>query len=314
MSFRNKYFNKKIRSLSNQLLIPPFIDQHDYRNSIFLAGTGRSGTTWLQEILNYDNSYRIMFEPFYPEKVNIVSDWLPFQYLNTYKVDTKYLKPALDILSGNVRNRWVDKYNKRLFSKRRLIKDIRANLILYWIKDNFPEIPIVLIIRHPCAVANSKLQANWEDNLKYYVCQEALMEDFLNPFEREMRKLKSSFEKHIFSWCIENFIPLKQFHEGEMFITFYETLCVRPKSEINELFSFIGKNSTPKVLKRILKPSLETSKRSAIISGTDLISSWRKNISDVQIKKALDILSLFGLDEIYNDSNSPLVDAKNLLK
>jgi hypothetical protein len=44
---------------------------NDFRNTIFLAGTGRSGTTWLSNIINYKNEYRYMFEPFQSKKVNI---------------------------------------------------------------------------------------------------------------------------------------------------------------------------------------------------------------------------------------------------
>jgi len=36
----------------------------DHRKSIFLAGTGRSGGTWLSDILNQRNEYRLVFEPF----------------------------------------------------------------------------------------------------------------------------------------------------------------------------------------------------------------------------------------------------------
>jgi len=312
MNFRNSYLNKKIRSLRNKIPIPPLIDQHDYRKSLFLAGTGRSGTTWLQEIMNYDNAYRMMFEPFYPEKVDIVSHWSPFQYLDSSNNEPKFLEPARAILSGNIRNNWVDKYNKRIISHYRIIKDIRANLMLYWIKERFSEIPIIMILRHPCAVANSKLQANWDSNLQFYLSQEKLIGDCLKNYESKMRDLKSNFEQHIFSWCIENFIPLKQFNGKNLFVIFYEDLCIDPEPEIRELFSFIDKPYKKKVNHFINKPSLETSKRSAIISGNDLITSWKKNITRKQIRKALKILSEFGLDQIYNDSGSPLITRKQL--
>ena len=202
MNISNKNFIKKIRSITNQIPIPSLVDRHDYRKSIFVAGSGRSGTTWLQEIINYHNEYRVMFEPFYPQKVNIVSDWHPFQYLRTEDTEQRFLRPAEAILCGNVKNFWVDKYNKRLFSQRRVIKDIRANLFLHWIKDNFPEIPIILIMRHPCAVANSKSQGNWENNLDHYLSQEDLMEDYLEKrylkiVISKILEIKSSLKKFI---------------------------------------------------------------------------------------------------------------------
>jgi len=310
----SKNFVKQIRTIANQIPIPPIIDKNDYRNSIFIAGSGRSGTTWLQEIINYQNEYRILFEPFYPEKVDIISDWQPFQYLNASVDSQEYNDPAKAVLSGNIRNNWVDKYNRRLFSNKRIIKDIRANLILFWMKQKFPELPIVLIMRHPCAVANSKVQANWDDNLSHYLSQEKLMEDFLNPLKSQIKTFESSFDKHICSWCIENLIPLKQFQENEIYITFYEYLCVKPEEEIKKIFTYLRKTYSPKVLKHIKIPSLETSKRSAIISGTDLVSSWRKNINDKHKARSLEILSFFGLDKIYADGDLPIVESSFILE
>ena len=41
----------------------------DPGKTVFLAGTGRSGTTWLAGLINHDQSYRDVFEPFHPGKV-----------------------------------------------------------------------------------------------------------------------------------------------------------------------------------------------------------------------------------------------------
>ena len=308
-----KHLIKNIKITLSQIPIPPVVDQNDYRTSLFLAGSGRSGTTWLEEIINYDNSFRIMFEPFYPEKVDILKRWHSFQYLPPDNSDLIYFEPAEKILSGRIRNKWIDKYNKKIFSNKRVIKDIRANLFLYWIKNNFPEIPIILIMRHPCAVANSKLQGNWDHQINFFMSQPDLMRDFLQPVKHEIPNLKSNFEKHIFSWCVENYVPLKQFHEDELFVIFYENLCVRPEEEIKDLFAYIGKDYDSKIMKQVFEPSLESSNRSAIVTGSDLVSAWRKKISDDQVGRALEILSLFGLDRIYGDNNMPFVNGKKAL-
>lgn len=310
---RSKDLLKNFRTIINQIPILPLVDQNDYRNTVFISGSGRSGTTWLQEIINYRNEYRMMFEPFYPERVEILRGWHPIQYLHQSCDDDRYLVPARDILSGNVRNKWIDKYNRRLFSKKRLIKDIRANLFLNWMKVKFAEVPIVHIIRHPCAVANSKLLGGWDSNITQFLAQKELMDDFLNPYEKEIRAASSEFEKHIFSWCIENFVPLKQFQQGEILVIFYENLCIKPEEEIRHLFTFLGKPYSPKVLKRVSIPSLESNKRSAIISGADLVSSWRKNIIQEQVNRALEIMSLFGMDKIYNAGNLPSISGEDCL-
>ena len=50
--------------------------------SIILAGMGRSGTTWAGNIINYDQSYRILFEPFLPARVKEAKGFEYLQYLN----------------------------------------------------------------------------------------------------------------------------------------------------------------------------------------------------------------------------------------
>ena len=52
--------DKAVRSTLGQI---HFEDNHDYRNTIVLAGSGRGGTTWIAEIINYANEYRFIFEP-----------------------------------------------------------------------------------------------------------------------------------------------------------------------------------------------------------------------------------------------------------
>ena len=309
----NLFFDKQIYRIVH-------VDLHDYRKTIFLAGSARSGTTWLQEIINFNNEYRILFEPFRPEKVELVSQWQNHQYLRVDENSPQFLKPLNKILRGKIKDVWVDTYNQRLFSQKRIIKTIHANLLLFWIKNHYPEIPIILILRHPCAVANSKINIvgkhfRYNNNpLDRFLSQDALMEDFLRPYENQLMATKTVFETFIFIWCIENLIPITQFPEGGIYITFYENLCLNPESEIRQLFSYIEKPYSSEVINKVKIPSPVSRKNSAINSGFDLINSWRKTITTDQIQRALRILNLFGLDVIYNDGDLPLVEGNEVLR
>lgn len=283
-----------------------FIHQNtDYRNSIFVAGTGRSGTTWISDIINYRNEYRFMFEPFEPNKVTICRKFRYRQYLRPDNQDLHFITPAKAILSGNVKSAWIDAQNKAFISNKRLIKDIRANLLLKWIHTNFPGFPIILILRHPCAVANSKLKLNWGTHLEEFLSQDALMNDFLDPFRKPIEEARGTFDKHIFLWCIENYVPLKQFSEGELHLIFYENLCQSPKQELDDLFSFLGKHYDESIFCKLRNVSATIQKDSAIIAGNSLVDGWRKNITSRQIKRAIEILNLFGLDSIYSENSMP---------
>ncbi|MHC4757051.1 MAG: sulfotransferase [Planctomycetota bacterium] len=257
----------------------PLIDKGGYRNTVFLAGTGRSGTTWVAQILNYKNDYRVLFEPFHSKKVNMLSHFKYRQYLRPDNLDSAFLDPVRDILCGRIRNKWIDKANRRIISNKRLIKDIRANHLLYWIKNHFPAIPIIVLLRHPCAVAASKIKLNFGTHLEEFLEQPTLMDDFLNPFKKEIQKAQDPFDKHIFLWCIENYLPLKQFNSQQLNIVFYENLCVQPKQEIENLFVFLKQPYDERVYKTITIPSGTTRKDSAIYSNENPEASYKKNIT-----------------------------------
>jgi hypothetical protein len=56
---------------------------------------------------------------------------------------------------------------------------MRAQLFLRWIKQTFPEMPILLLLRHPCAVAKSRLQSCWGAHLDAFLAQQDLIESLL---------------------------------------------------------------------------------------------------------------------------------------
>ena len=254
-----------------------------------------------------------MFEPFHSKNVDLVSEWNYRQYLQCDERNGKFLEPATSILSGDIKNEWIDQFNHILFPRKRLIKDIRSQLMLKWIKSNFTEIPIILLLRHPCAVANSKLKLSWDTHLDDFLSQKELMSDFLNPFKKELEDAHDPFDKHIFTWCIENYVPLKQFNEGETLVVFYENLCGRPQDEIESIMLFMGERFSLKILSLINKPSALSQKDSAVNAGGDLINAWRENISERQAERAYEILSLFGLQNIYGKGSLPLVTGREAL-
>lgn len=277
----------------------------DYRNSVFLAGSGRSGTTWLSEIVNHRNEYRYIFEPFYPDRVDLCKNFRRKQYLRPDDRREEFLGPARKILSGRLRNRWTDRFNRKLVVRRRLIKDIRANLLIGWLSANFPGTPLILMLRHPCAVTDSRLKLGWKDVLEDTMEQSDLVEDHLSPFEEEIRGARTPFERSVFLWCIENYVPLRQLRPGAYHLVFYENLCVEPEKEIHRLFAFLGKDYDEDAIRVVKRPSALSREESAVLTGGRSVDSWKNSVGGPQLERAMDILSLFGLDQIYGEDPMP---------
>jgi len=286
----------------------------NYENSVLIAGSGRGGTTWLAEIINYKHRYRFIFEPFFYERVGICGNFAWRQYLRPETHDPKYLIPASLVFSGKVRSDWTDAYNRRFLCSQRLVKDVRCNLMLKWISAHFPAMPIVLLLRHPCAVAASRLQQGWDDGYRDLFNQSQLVQDYLEPFSTAMHAAKSPFERHIFLWCIENYVPLKQLCRGDALVMFYEDLCVRPETELDRLSCYLGVTFGEGVRQALTRPSSQTRKASSINrKGADVASSWQDQVSRDMTTHALQILQLFGLGSVYSEGPMPLVEADNLL-
>ena len=274
----------------------------DHRVSVVLAGTGRSGTTWLSDVVNHRGVYRYVFEPFHPGKVEAFAHFRPRQYLRPEDRREEFLGPARRVLTGGLRDPWIDRFHRGFLPRRRLIKDIRANLLLGWIKANFPGMPIILLLRHPCAVVASRLALGWKDNLFETMEQEDLVEDFLLPMETRIRAASDGFERHLFLWCIDNYVPLRQFGLGEIHLVFYENLLAHPKEELRRLFASLGEDFDDRAYRNLERPS-PLSRNEAPENPS--VDGWRRQVTGRRLEGAVEILSVFGLDRVYGEGAMP---------
>ncbi|MBC5825056.1 MAG: sulfotransferase, partial [Candidatus Eremiobacteraeota bacterium] len=298
----------------NTLIDALYIDvNRDYRASCLLAGSGRSGTTWLAETLNSDNSYRYVYEPFNRGHVPLCKHFATRQYLRPDDRDPRFLEPARAIFTGRLRNGWTDSHNRRAIGTKRLIKDVRSTLMLKWISRHFPSMPLIFMMRHPCAVAHSRVKLGWTTKLReMFFSQPQLVEDFLIPFRGAMEKSKSAFSTHIFDWCVENYVPLSLLRSGDAHMLFYERLCMDPQTEWARLFATLRRPFDGSALDAINKPSATTrpgkAKTQKAASPEQLVDGWRAHVSADEIRRTVEILSLFGLDDIYADGPMPKVE------
>ncbi len=291
-----------------------YIDvNRDYRASKFLAGSGRSGTSWIAEVLNVDNIYRYVSEPFNRGHVPLCQNFAPRQYIRPSDNDSLFLEPARIIFSGRVRNNWTDSKNRRMLCTQRLIKDVRTTLMLKWIGNHFPGMPIVFVMRHPFAVAHSRVKLGWRTDLrKTFLAQPQLMHDFLAPFGQVMGRSPSPFTTHVFDWCVENYVPLLQLERHDAHFVFYERLCTEPEAELRGLCAHLERPFDPSVLSVMNKPSSTTrpgkGKTQRIASPEELVEGWRAHVSGDDARSGNEILHKFGLDNIYGDESMPKVN------
>jgi hypothetical protein len=230
-------------------------------------------------------------------------------YMRPDENDPAFLELAQKIIEGRIRHPWTERFNRRFVAHQRLIKEDYGNLMMKWLHVNFPGMPLILLLRHPCAVAASFVAHNYKGAVMPLLDKEKLVEDFLHPYVDTIRKAQDTFERTIFLWCVETLVPLRQCRPDELYVVFYENLVQQPESEVGKLFSFLGKSMDGFDFEKLKVPSL-TSRRngSAVWTGADRVNSWRKKVSEKQRQWTLETLALFGLDRIYSDDAMPRVE------
>lgn len=303
---REAYGGGSLARAAGRLLGPIHLDLgRDHRDSILIAGSGRGGTSWLAETVCAAGGYRYVFEPFHPGRVAAARPFGYRRYLRPGEHRPDLLEPASRILGGRVRGLWTDRFQRGFIHRKRLIKDIRANLFLAWLARNFPGMPVVFVLRHPCAVARSKTKLGWRSRLEEFLGQPELVEDFLAPVAGQMRAARSEFERHVFAWCIENLVPLAQLRPSQAHLVFYERLCESPEDELARLFGYLDSGGVDRALRSLRKPSPLSRAGSEILSGGSPARGWVREVSETETERATEILALFGLDGIYGESPEP---------
>jgi hypothetical protein len=300
-----KLFRRAVQEITSRFYLNP---EADPRKSILIAGTARSGTTWLGDLIASQIPSRILFEPFNPDLVHEYRGFRYFQYMRLGTENPEFHAFAHKIFTGEIRNRWIDRQNERVHSEYRLIKEIRINLALKWLHDNFPEVPILFLLRHPCAVAASRMELDWatDSDIEPFLSQPDLIKDHLAPYMEIIKNANTDEEKHAVIWSVSNLVPLKQFQPDEIKIVYYENLCTQPEIELPAIFAAIGQSYRDAKNEAVNRPSQTTRAASAVVDGTEIISAWEKKLSVTQIESILRVVKEFGLDHLYDDSLLPL--------
>lgn len=275
----------------------------EYENSVLLSSLGRSGSTLVSDIINFNNDYRVVFEPF---KHDIVKPARPFVYPTFIPPDIKNYghSKAVDlILKGNIRGAWVDKDNRKVVASKRLIKDIRTNLMLGWISNNYPELPIILLVRNPFATIESWMRAKWPHEIpKKRILEQA---DLLSPFLPQgvleiYATSDAPLANHLFNWCINYYIPLMNARKNHIHVTVYENYITNPENEIKKLFNYLNTPFNDKVLNVCHQLSRTTRSDSPLKSGNNILTAWRKKFTETEMSEGIKILSMFGFDALYD--------------
>lgn len=270
---------------------------------VLIVGSGRSGTTWLADLINANDEFRYIFEPLNPdvEGAVVIDNWC------LSAADTA---PNISqTLRGKLIPPWANSVNRKLFARRRLIKEIRMNLMLDWVMQSSPRTKIIKLIRNPMEVAASRKQLQqheapgkwlWHPDLSELLNEPAVQAK-LN--QRQSPLLKKQLQQGMVAetiamWCLENLLDL---HSG--YRIYYEDLIDYPARVLPELMRFVGVAHSSQVQEQYLQRSFTD--RNRVHRKSKQTNHWTHVLSKDEVQNAQKVLREFAVENLYDDDWQP---------
>jgi hypothetical protein len=138
-------------------------------------------------------------------------------------------------LDGSLRSSWMDRMNRTHRATRRVVKDVRTIAILPWIVDNFPTVPMVLLLRHPVAVAHSLIELGWVRDPEVETADGQLAED---PEARRAYRQRTLLHE-VALWSTHHGWAMSHPAVSRVHVVFYEDLVNQPNAEIDRLRHYL---------------------------------------------------------------------------
>ena len=264
---------------------------------ILISSMGRSGSTWMSNLINYKSDYKEVFEPFFPARVREAELFGYYKYLDVSNHEHHLEQVAKLIINGKLDNTWVNSGNRDGYGNGVLIKSIRSNLMLTWLKRNFPDLKIVFLIRDPLEVARSWIRLGWgkipyqnTTDLDVILGQETFLANFPEMSTwRDKLKDMSNFELIVLEWCILNYVPLKQQSKqpGLFLLVNYNEVITNPSTQLKRIFDFIEEDFSSDSLRNLQVKSRTT---------FDGVNS-EFSTTEEEVNNSLKIIEKFRLDK-----------------
>jgi hypothetical protein len=293
--------------------------------SVMIFSSPRSGGTLLGEVVAHRDRQRFMFEPFFGEAVGESRNIARGRYADPESNDPELDRVLETALCGRIRNLYVDRGNTSRFPRGRVIKDCYATNLAPYLAAHFPEVPLILLLRHPLATAESAVALGWKDDLEMILGQGDL---FTGEFAAQAPLIESlvAAERHtvaifVLRWCLENYLPVRMLSRDSTHVVFYEDLVRSGEAELDRLAAFLRRRSPalwsgwqpdPALL---LRPSATSRRRDGDRrpSAEQLRRGWKDAVPRAELERSLEILEAFELDRLYSAGPDPLVGADEVL-
>jgi hypothetical protein len=290
---------------------------HDRSDDILLFCSGRSGSTWLTEMISVEEGVKYSNQP--PDW------WRHDRWLPSYEEVPDQLfglsEDALSalaeyyksIITGRIEvnppwNIFSDEFSRD--TDRYIIKICNSNCIIDKIVERIDG-RYIYLSRHPIAVSHSRIKKGGEPSTSWFKTKEYeryIVNEVSRLSHSDYRKLCKESEEaeakikiFVIQWIMENIHPMRYAKEDDqiMYVR-YEDLVIEKGKSLRKLSEYLNIPVTS-LNKRYNVPSNTTTKKSKEkINNRDkkeIISEWKKEYESQDIDHIDSILEIAGIEE-----------------
>ena len=292
------HLNRQIRPVARHDV------HHDLARAAYLTSWQRSGSTWLSEVIASDSRTRFVFEPANLRQVPLITtgggDRDPLDLAGPDDDLGVLGQILLDALSGRLKDPWTEKFDRTLWATRRIVKDVDTVPVLPWIAAAAPDVPLILLLRHPIATAHSLVDLGWSRRSSDGSFLGDSADEKAEALIAEVARWSEAY-----SWAIR--------HDAcdKVLILTYEATVRDPRRQLDLIRGHLQHsgqawaNWTPNEA-RFADPSSTTYRRDQA-SSAEWIDSWSAHYDDATIERAMAAVADHGLNVVYDRGPEPLL-------
>jgi hypothetical protein len=294
-----------------------------------VLGFGRSGTTWISDIISKSTGGLILFEPLHPCVAPLAET---FAY--SYGDQSGRLGAHLDdLLNKRIREKWLlrnhipvslDEVSDYLVDMvweecaPLGFKEIRANFLIRWLVDNLGA-KIVFVVRHPCATIASILRRTrfwlefgWEKHYAMFL-ERTVLDPYYGSHEIAhhqdiIASASTDTAKQAVMWAVTHALVLPELEALGLPVFHYEDFYAKPFAAARSMLHYLGYAGEDVHPAHIFTPSMTTMKTlhgiheyEKILARKGSAFFWEDMLSEEDVATVMSLVQEFGVG-LYDSS------------
>lgn len=305
-----------------------------------IAGSGRSGTTWVLDALAIENGLRPVFEPLNPW-ASAIGERFAHRAIGPEDRHPELLEFYREVCAGKRQRLWTQYRRQRrwllpppsrlksfndgaellrawkkflgeaphlaVMARRReaIVKCIWSNLMLGWLARNLP-CAVVLVVRHPGAVIESELRSSW--NTQYAVdrfrSDRRLAELSGGRYEKLLARKLTPVERLATRWVIENQLAIETAGSNGVTVVHYEHLKSDPAATWLSVAQALGLARAPQEAV-LARPSQQAAPSGSDTEASVEVPRWLAALKPPQKAEIQGVLDQVGFDSYSMNAVEP---------